>query len=77
MRTRRPAGRRLSEPHPDRLDPRHPRRAEILARHEAAMASGEAGYTDPVTGLFVLTAAYLAERGDCCEQGCRHCPYVD
>jgi hypothetical protein len=24
----------------------------------------------------VLTAAYLAGRGACCESGCRHCPYV-
>ena len=26
-------------------------------------------------GLFVLTAAYLRERGYCCTNGCRHCPY--
>ena len=45
---------------------------EILAAHDAAMASGEPGYIDPVTGLFVLTAGYLAERGTCCDQGCRH-----
>jgi hypothetical protein len=25
--------------------------------------------------LLVLTAAYLAKRGDCCGAGCRHCPY--
>jgi len=24
----------------------------------------------------VFTAAFLAERGTCCESGCRHCPYV-
>ena len=27
-------------------------------------------------GLFVLTARYLADRGTCCGQGCRHCPYL-
>ncbi|MDQ1585172.1 MAG: hypothetical protein QOH80_537, partial [Actinomycetota bacterium] len=27
------------------------------------------------TGLFVLTSAFLAARGDCCGRGCRHCPY--
>ncbi len=43
--------------------------------HEAAVAKGEAGYLDPVTGLFVLTATYLTERGYCCGNGCRHCPY--
>ena len=37
----------------------------------------EAGYLDPASGLFVLTAGYLAQRGRCCDQGCRHCPYVD
>ena len=26
-------------------------------------------------GLFVLTAQFLAQRGFCCERGCRHCPY--
>ena len=49
--------------------------AEIVAAHDAAVTAGEAGYIDPESGLFVLTAAYLAERGTCCDQGCRHCPY--
>jgi hypothetical protein len=39
------------------------------------MERGDAGYTDPVTGNFVFTAAYLASR-DCCTCGCRHCPYL-
>lgn len=26
-------------------------------------------------GLVVFTAAYLLERGYCCGNGCRHCPY--
>lgn len=26
-------------------------------------------------GLMVLTEHYLLERGYCCENGCRHCPY--
>lgn len=69
------AGRALDEPSAHRLSPEHPRRAEILARHRAALAAGEAGYDDPDTGLFVLTAATLAARGSCCESGCRHCPY--
>jgi len=69
------AQRRLTEPHPSRLAPDHPRRDEILAAHEAAMAAGEPGYDDPITGLWVFTAAYLSDR-DCCESGCRHCPYV-
>lgn len=26
-------------------------------------------------GLMVLTGRYLLDRGYCCENGCRHCPY--
>jgi len=48
---------------------------EIVDAHEAALAADEPGYIDPTSGLFVLTAAYLARRGTCCDQGCRHCPY--
>jgi hypothetical protein len=66
----------IHEPHPQRLAADHPRRAAILAAHEAALAAGEAGYADPATGFFVLTAAALSEQGTCCQSGCRHCPYV-
>jgi Family of unknown function (DUF5522) len=71
------APRPLTEPHPNRLSPTHPRRSEILAKHAIALAAGEAFYTDPDTGLSVLTAGYLAARGTCCGRGCRHCPYLD
>jgi hypothetical protein len=67
----------LTEPHPARLAPGHPRRAEILAAHAAALGEGRPGYLDPDTGLFVLTAGFLADRGTCCGRGCRHCPYTD
>jgi hypothetical protein len=65
------------EPHPSRLAPDHPRREEILARHREALGAGQAGYLDPESGLFVLTAGFLADRGFCCTRGCRHCPYVE
>jgi len=52
-------------------------RLEVAAAHAAAIAAGQAGYMDPVSGLFVLTAAYLRNRGTCCGNGCRHCPYGD
>ncbi len=71
------APRALTEPHPSRLAPDAPRRPDVLAAHAAALAAGEAGYPDPVSGLFVLTAGFLADRGTCCGRGCRHCPYVD
>ncbi|MDG4792367.1 DUF5522 domain-containing protein [Micromonospora sp. WMMD1082] len=70
------AGRALTEPHPSRLALDHPGREQVLAVHAAALAAGEAGYLDPDTGLFVLTAGFLARRGTCCDRGCRHCPYV-
>ena len=48
----------------------------IQAAHDRAVAAGEAGYVDPVTGYFVFTAAELLARGECCGSGCRHCPYI-
>lgn len=65
----------LDQPDPSRLDPDHPLRDEILARHARAVASGLSTYTDPATGYSVLTAQYLSDRGYCCSQGCRHCPW--
>ncbi|MGD9703119.1 MAG: DUF5522 domain-containing protein [Acidimicrobiia bacterium] len=65
----------LDEPRSDRFDPRHPRRGEILDAHRRAVAAGLSAYRDPVTGLSVMTAVYLADRGVCCRSGCRHCPY--
>lgn len=71
------AGRPLDQPHPSRLAPDHARRDEILAAHRRALETGASDYRDPVTGWSVLTASWLAARGTCCHQGCRHCPYVD
>lgn len=62
-------------PSPDRLAVDHPRRDEILARHEQALDSRMSTYLDPVTGFVVFTADYLSERGYCCSAGCRHCPW--
>ena len=28
-------------------------------------------------GRWVFTAAFLRDRGYCCDSGCRHCPYRD
>lgn len=67
---------RLREPSLDRLPLDTPRRDEILAAHDRALADGAPGYLDPVTGLYVMTAASHLERGFCCGSGCRHCPYV-
>jgi hypothetical protein len=71
------AARPLDQPAASRFPADARRRAEALAEHAAALGSGAPGYRDPETGLFVLTAAFLARRGTCCDNGCRHCPYVD
>lgn len=70
------ADRPLEEPHPKRLSLTHPRRDEILRRHGEAVAARLPGYRDPASGLFVFTAKFLADRGWCCNSGCRHCPFV-
>ena len=64
------------QPHSSRLAVTNPMRTEILARHDSAVRAGEQGYPDPATGLFVLTAQVHIDRGHCCGNGCRHCPYV-
>lgn len=68
---------------PDGIDVPLPRRyrdgargfAEGMERHRAAIAAGDPAYRDPVSGLAVFTAQFLADRGYCCDSGCRHCPY--
>lgn len=64
-----------SGPHPSRLRPDHPHREAVLAAHERACASRLSTYRDPGTGYSVFTTDYLADRGYCCGQGCRHCPW--
>lgn len=43
--------------------------------HAQACANGLSYYTDPDTGYQVFTALYLRQKGPCCGNGCRHCPY--
>jgi hypothetical protein len=73
VRALRPDG--LTDPLPERLVAGHRCYDEIIARHGEAMQVGLPVYTDPVSGFSVFTAGFLAERGYCCESGCRHCPY--
>lgn len=70
------ADRPLTRPSARRLKPSHPQYDLILAVHQAAIEQGEPGYRDPVSKLFVFTAKFLADRGYCCNSGCRHCPYT-
>jgi hypothetical protein len=64
-------------PHPDRLSPSDPACARLLQLHRDAIAAGRSAYIDPRTGLLVMTARFLWERGYCCDSGCRHCPWIE
>ncbi|HVB71571.1 MAG TPA: DUF5522 domain-containing protein [Acidimicrobiales bacterium] len=66
----------VARPHPSRCDPTRADYGAIIAAHEAAVTAGEPTYRDPSTGLSVMTVAALAARGECCQSGCRHCPYI-
>jgi hypothetical protein len=68
--------RALTQPRADRLTADPEQAARILSAHETAMLQGASTYRDPMSGLLVLTAATLADRGVCCRGGCRHCPYL-
>ena len=66
----------VPRPHPSRCDPSRSDYAAIIATHEQAVALGATTYSDPSSGLTVLTVAAHLARGACCDSGCRHCPYV-
>jgi hypothetical protein len=68
---------KVPAPHVNRLDPSGQGYAAIIEAHAGAVRAGEPGYIDPITRLFVMTAQYLENRGYCCDQGCRHCPFLD
>lgn len=63
-------------PHPNRFSSEDACFREAMEAHDAACENGLPGYTDPITGLFTMTAQYHLERGSCCNNGCRHCPYL-
>lgn len=44
--------------------------------HRAAVERGEHAYRDPATGYVVMTELSHLARGNCCGNGCRHCPYA-
>jgi iron complex transport system substrate-binding protein len=54
---------------------RLPETVLIQELHARACANNLPTYTDPVTGYEVFTAGFLRQRGYCCGNGCRHCPY--
>jgi hypothetical protein len=48
---------------------------EVQRAHDDAVAAGREFYIDPRSGLLVMTSKYLSDRGYCCNNNCRHCPY--
>jgi hypothetical protein len=70
------AERPLISPSEKRLKLDDPFREQILALHSEAMNQDLDEYKDPKTGFQVLTAKFHADRGFCCDQLCRHCPYL-
>lgn len=65
----------IAEPRPERLPPSARHREAILDAHADAVSRRSSTYRDPISHLSVFTAVFLADRGYCCESGCRHCPF--
>jgi hypothetical protein len=65
----------IDHPLAGRLDPARPETVAIMREHSRAVEGGRPLYRDPISGLSVFTAVFLADRGYCCGSGCRHCPY--
>ena len=51
--------------------------SKIEALHRTACEARQLFYLDPLTGYSVTTRFAHLERGSCCKNGCRHCPYVE
>lgn len=49
------------------------RETENNSESEQTFVEGLDFYFDE--GMMVLTRKYLLDRGNCCDTGCRHCPY--
>ncbi|KAJ1425163.1 hypothetical protein B484DRAFT_307571, partial [Ochromonadaceae sp. CCMP2298] len=47
----------------------------ITRIHRQACDRGDSTYKDPSTGYTVFTASLHRQRGKCCGNRCRHCPY--
>ncbi len=67
----------LAWPSTRRLDYGDPYASARVVAHLVAMLDHEPGYLDPKDQLFVFTAVTHLGRGYCCNNLCRHCPYVN
>ncbi|CAB4033789.1 Hypothetical predicted protein [Paramuricea clavata] len=48
---------------------------QIFIAHKNAIEANYDTYADPLTGFDVFTRQALLNRGKCCGNACRHCPY--
>lgn len=48
---------------------------DIEDLHEQTLLQGGKSYEDPATGFTVFTELFHLQRGKCCGNMCRHCPY--
>ena len=55
---------------------RPPNHLNTMPLKKAEMKEGVHFYYTP-EGYMVFTELYLKQRGYCCKNGCRHCPYHD
>ena len=67
---------RIAFPSQRRFDYRDPWANARIKEHLKAMVAHQDGYIDPKDGRFVLNALVHLARGYCCNNLCRHCPYV-
>ena len=67
----------IPPPHPSRCSTNREDYADIVSAHERAVRRGQPTYFDPATGFSVLTFTTLLDRGTCCHNGCRHCPFIE
>jgi hypothetical protein len=44
--------------------------------HQKAVQDKQDYYVDSATGYLVMTSFFLKNRGYCCDNKCRHCPYT-
>jgi hypothetical protein len=51
--------------------------AAAVEEHRRAVQEGRTTYVDPGTGYQVFTELAHRQRGYCCGNNCRHCPYSD
>lgn len=50
-------------------------KSKVSAADNSPLGDKGADYYVNENGLVVFTAKYLLERGYCCGNGCKHCPY--